>query len=164
MIRYFLELLAIIINFLGIPDTVILHYTGLIQNKVEVIDEAEKEDHIYRPIVDIENYARFPGCEDKLLTIQERKACADQELMKFIYNNLKYPETCHCSSGKVVVTITIEKDGRVSNPRVRRGVCKALDEEVIRVMKKMPRWIPTVHLSGTVIANDYIIPINICLR
>jgi TonB family protein len=65
-------------------------------------------------------------------------------LIKFLGKNLRYPETAKKAGvqGKVVVKFIIEADGTVSKPEIVKGVNKELDEEAIRVIKKMPKWMP----------------------
>lgn len=45
-------------------------------------------------------------------------------------------------SGKVIVSFIIQKDGTVSDVEVLKGLGSGLDEEALRVVKGMPKWIP----------------------
>src|SRR6056297_2616748 len=62
----------------------------------------------------VEQMPRFPGCENESLSERERKQCAQQKLLEFIYENIRYPETAKSQniSGMVVVKLMDDKDIR----------------------------------------------------
>jgi TonB family protein len=68
----------------------------------------------------------------------------DEARMKFFMDNIEYPPMVRTlPSGKVVVSIVVEKDGSLTNfSIVRSSGHPILDEEVLRVAKLMPNWIP----------------------
>lgn len=78
----------------------------------------------------VEEFPRFPGGEEARFN--------------FIRTNLRYPEEARAAGiqGTVFVSFVIEKDGRITNPRIIRGIGYGCDEEVIRVIQSMPNWIP----------------------
>src|SRR5690606_4731812 len=57
----------------------------------------------------------------------------------FIYENLKYPDDARTKNiqGKVYIQFVVEKDGSISNIKIRRGVNKSLDDEAVRLIKIM---------------------------
>lgn len=65
-------------------------------------------------------------------------------LNTFIASNLKYPLVAQEKGiqGRVVVKFIVEKDGSISNVEVVRSVDPVLDNEAMRVVKAMPKWIP----------------------
>ena len=65
-------------------------------------------------------------------------------LYKIVDANLKYPEEAKNKGieGKVIIEFIVDRNGKVSNARVFRGVNKQLDEEAVRVVNMLPRWIP----------------------
>ena len=65
-------------------------------------------------------------------------------LVKFIKDNLKYPEEAKAANykGKVTVSFIVEKKGTVSSVEVIKGIGKGCDEEAMRIVRKMPVWIP----------------------
>jgi TonB family protein len=69
-----------------------------------------------------------------------------ERMMEFINQNLKYPDEAKKGKieGKVFVQFIVEKDGRLSNVKVLRGIGAGCDEEVIRVVKMMPPWKPGI--------------------
>lgn len=72
--------------------------------------------------------------------------------VKFLKNNVKYPEKAKKNGiqGTVYVSFVVEKDGNISNVKILRGIGGGCDEEVIRVMKLMPKWNPGKHKGKAV--------------
>lgn len=68
-------------------------------------------------------------------------------LMSYLSSNITYPEAAKNDKieGKVFVSYVINEQGKVTQVKVERGVNKLLDDEAIRVVKKMPDWIPGEH-------------------
>lgn len=93
-----------------------------------------------------EEMPRFPGCED--LPYEERRKCADQKLLAFIYKNVKYPPIAKAQGvqGTAVVMFVIETDGTVTNAQVVQSLEADCDAEALRVINSMNdanlRWIP----------------------
>ena len=83
----------------------------------------------------------------------------DAELYKFISQNLNYPAMAieNGVQGKVIVQFVVTKDGSIGNVKVVRSVDRDLDNEAIRVCKKLPKFIPGKQLTcGTL----YLLPSN----
>ena len=74
------------------------------------------------------------------------------ELMKFMQQNLKYPEKAFRDSiqGRVIVQFVIDKTGKTINPTIKRSVSPELDAEAIRVVNAMPQWKPGEQRGKTV--------------
>jgi TonB family protein len=83
---------------------------------------------------------------------------------KFLTDNIKYPETAMKNNvmGTVYVTFVVEKDGAVTNVKVLRGIGSGCDEEALRVVKMMPKWIPGEE-KGKPVAVQYNLPIKFVL-
>jgi len=79
-------------------------------------------------------------------------------LMEFIRKNLKYPVTTSCIQGRVIVRFVINKEGKVSNAFIFRGIDPLLDKEAIKVVNMMPDWIPA-HKDGENYNYLYTLPI-----
>jgi protein TonB len=64
--------------------------------------------------------------------------------IQFLQQNIVYPQMARESGiqGTVYVTFVVERDGRVTDVRVLRGIGGGCDEEAIRVIKAMPKWNP----------------------
>ena len=65
-------------------------------------------------------------------------------MMKFLGDNIKYPVVAQENGiqGRVITNFVVEKDGKLTEFQVVRGIDPALDEEAIRVLKSMPNWTP----------------------
>ena len=73
----------------------------------------------------VENDPEFPGGQDSLQAFMER--------------NLRNPRQVE---GKVYVEFIVERNGRLTNLKVLRGIDEETDQEALRVIRMMPRWIP----------------------
>ena len=85
-----------------------------------------------------------------------------QAMMKFISENLKYPVAAQENGiqGRVICQFVINRDGSVVDVIVVRSAGdQYLDNEAIRVIKSMPKWIPGKQ-KGKPVRVKYTIPIN----
>lgn len=105
-------------------------------------------DNIYN-LVDV--MPEFPGGEKNLL--------------KYIAENIKYPEEAQSNSieGRVFISFVIDIDGKVIGTHVRRHVHPLFDKEAMRVVSEMPQW-RAGKLDGKPVKVEYTIPINFRLR
>ena len=81
-------------------------------------------------------------------------------LVAYLQENLKYPQSARDNGiqGRVYINFVVEKDGSISNVKVNRGIGGGCDEEAVRVVKAMPKWIPGVQKDQTVRVS-YMMPI-----
>jgi TonB family protein len=84
----------------------------------------------------------------------------NRELAKYLTKNIRYPRNSRSSSsrGKVIVCFKIEKDGKISDVQIVKGVNKILNKEAKRVVSKMPNWKPAVE-NGIAITSKRNMPI-----
>ena len=82
-------------------------------------------------------------------------------LMSWISNNVHYPPEYPDTSitHRVVVSFVVEPDGSLSNIKIVRSIDSVLDEEAIRVVKSMPRWIPGKQ-NGKEVRVNYNLPVS----
>lgn len=79
---------------------------------------------------------------------------------EYINMNLRYPsESSGYKSGTVVVGFTVGKDGKVKDAEIVRGVSKAIDEEVLRVVNSSPVWTPG-YKNGEPIDLRFMFPVT----
>ena len=64
------------------------------------------------------------------------------EFMKWLTKNLKYPVSVQQrhQQGRVIAEFIINKDGSVTDVRVVGSMTPECDNEVLRVLRMMPRW------------------------
>ena len=86
-------------------------------------------------------------------------------LRNFLASNVRYPKDAQISmaQGKVFVNFIVNEDGTISKVTIARGVHYLLDEEAIRVVKIMPKWIPG-QKDGKPVRVSYTVPINFMLH
>ncbi len=67
----------------------------------------------------------------------------NSEMYKFLGKNLKYPSTAQRANiqGKVFLSFIVEKDGSITDIETMKGIGFGCDEEAMRVVKLMPKWI-----------------------
>ena len=88
-------------------------------------------DHVETEVFTIvESMPEFPGGESAL--------------ENFLKDNIFYPKAARENhiQGTVYITFVVEKDGSLSDIKVLRGIGGGCDEEALRVVKLMPKWIP----------------------
>lgn len=100
----------------------------------------EVEDEIFKVV---EDQPTFPGCED-ISNKEEKKKCADEKMLQFIYSNIKYPAIARENGveGMVVVKFVVEKDGSITAAEVVRDIGAGCGAEALRVVNTMPKWNP----------------------
>jgi TonB family protein len=64
---------------------------------------------------------------------------------QYLEKNIRYPEQAKANqvSGRVTVEFTIEPSGSLTNFIVIHSIGSGCDEELIRLIKDGPRWVPT---------------------
>jgi TonB family protein len=65
-------------------------------------------------------------------------------LMNYLKENIHYPEQAKKEGihGRVFVNFIVEKDGSISGVKILRGIGHGCDEETVRVVRAMPKWVP----------------------
>ena len=67
-----------------------------------------------------------------------------EKLKTFLQTHIKYPQKALDVKieGQVIVSIEIDVDVKVANPRIGHGVDPTLNAEALRVMSNLPSWNP----------------------
>ena len=88
-----------------------------------------------------------------------------KELLKFLQDNLKYPENAMKKNvqGRVIVQFVVEKDGTPTEFNVVRSVDPDLDAEALRVLQTMPKWKPGMQ-RGEVVRVKFTVPVSFKLQ
>ncbi len=90
----------------------------------------------------------YPGCDATTGYSETLRDCANQKMLEFIYQNVKYPEAARKEGieGVVVIRFLVEKDGTISDAEILRNVGGGTGEEALRVVNLMReqniKWIP----------------------
>ena len=106
--------------------------------------------------------------ENKIFTVVEQMPSfpgGDVALMQYLSRNIKYPPFAEENNiqGRVICTFVVERDGSVSDIRIKRSVDPSLDKEAIRVVSGMPRWIPG-RQNGQMVRVKYTLPVTFRLQ
>lgn len=89
----------------------------------------------------------------------------NQFLQKWVYQYLKYPASAVRDGiqGRVLVDFIIERDGKVSDVRVVKGVSEELDAEAVKVVAASPKWRPG-RVNGNKVRTSMTIPVEFRLE
>jgi len=83
-----------------------------------------------------------------------------KELASYLSKNIRYPRNSRNSStrGRVIICFKVEKDGKITNVDIVKGVNKILNKEAKRVVTNMPNWKPALQ-NGIAVSSVLNIPI-----
>lgn len=86
-------------------------------------------------------------------------------LEKWVYQYLKYPADAVRDGiqGRVMVGFIIEKDGKVTDVHIVRGVSEELDAEALKVVGASPKWKPG-RIAGDKVRTSMTIPVEFRLE
>ena len=115
--------------------------------EVETVETMVKEEVVEEEVLKVvEQMPEFPGGAAKM--------------MEYISKNIVYPTYAFDNGiqGRVFVSFVVERDGSISNVKAMRGIGFGCDEEAIRVIQSMPKWIPG-RQRGETVRCSYIIQI-----
>ena len=87
------------------------------------------------------------------------------ECMKWLANNVKYPEEAiqNKKEGRVIVQFVVDKDGSIMDAKVVRSIDPLLDKEALRVINLMPKWKPGKN-QGEAVRVRYTMPVMFRLK
>lgn len=82
-------------------------------------------------------------------------------LFEYLSKNIKFPKSKENEDVKVrvVTTFTVEKDGSITHAKIVRSQGEAFDNEALRVINGMPKWIPGTQ-NGKAVRVKYTLPIT----
>ena len=108
------------------------------------------DDDMADVFVTVDEDPQFPGGMDALY--------------KWLAEHIEYPQQAKENGieGKVYVTFVVEKDGSITKPLLLRDIGGGCGQEVIRVVKMMPRWIPGKN-HGETVRVQFNIPVKFTL-
>lgn len=107
--------------------------------------------------------APLPVQREVLTTVEQMPEFpgGNSALYKYLSKKIKYPKKAkkEKTEGKVVVRFVVEPDGSLSNPVVLSKVGDGCEEEILRVIRKMPRWNPG-RQNDAFVAVYYTLPVS----
>ena len=86
-------------------------------------------------------------------------------LRKYMARNLRYPGIAKAQGiqGTVRVQFTIAKDGSLEDIFVIKPIDPSLDQEALRLVNKMPKWLPATQ-DGSLVKMYFVLPVVFQLR
>ena len=89
----------------------------------------------------------------------------EQALMEFIRKNIKYPEEAKTKQieGKVIISFVVTREGSITDVKVVRGIGGGCDEEALRVVRMMPKWIPGKQ-NGMAVSVRFNLPVTFSIK
>lgn len=127
---------------------------GVVMKLDEKIKEPEpvKADPVENKVFDVvEQQPSFPG--------------GPAALNSWLRENIKYPVVAaeNGVEGRVTVQFVVERDGSVSGAHVVKSVDPSLDKEALRVVSRMPKWIPGKQ-NGQSVRVKFFVPVTFRLQ
>jgi TonB family protein len=125
--------------------------------KDEVFQKKSKLSEIYTPKKHWMTKLKERGLDGRSISIKEPQGepfmfvdqmpefpQGDKALKKYLKNNLRYPDAAKKAGikGKIYVRFVIERDGSIGTVTIVKSLSPECDEEAIRLVKSMPKWIP----------------------
>lgn len=82
-------------------------------------------------------------------------------LVEYLSKNIKFPKSKEKEDVRVrvVTTFTVDKDGSITDAKIVRSQGEAFDNEALRVINGMPKWIPGTQ-NGKAVRVKYTLPIT----
>ena len=124
-------------------DGVILIVTKKADSRVETKSTGVQKSEVSAIFTVVEDMPSFPGGESARSS--------------FIANNLRVP--AESIEGTVYVSFIVKEDGSITDAKILRGLGKNYDEEVLRVINLMPRWLPGTQ-NGDAVAVKFNMPVK----
>jgi len=131
------------------------------KNATTVKFEVKKyNDDTEVPFAVVDEVPIFPGCEDAA----DKRSCFNDKIQLHISKNFNYPLAAQEAGiqGRVSVMFLITSDGTIDNIKMR-GPDKLLEDEVERIIKKLPKMSPGKH-KGKLVSVPFSIPVNFKLQ
>ncbi len=109
----------------------------------------------------------IPEEEPVLLTVEKEPEFKGgiSEFYRFLGQNIKYTENMlrRNVQGKVYISLTVEKDGSLSDIKTVKDIGYGAADEAIRVLKLSPNWEPG-YQNGQRVRVRYTLPINFAIK
>ncbi len=139
------------------------------------MDDLNKKGNVEAPTEDVVVEVKDEGpkvietpVQAEIFTVVEEQPGypgGEEARISYLQQNIKYPEEAKelGIQGKVFVTFVVEVDGSITDVRVLRGIGGGCDEEAIRVVKSMPKWVPGKQ-RGVPVRVQFNLPIKFTLQ
>ena len=112
--------------------------------EITIVEETAEDEP---PMMFTEEMPEFPG--------------GPEALNAFLTREIQYPEVARNNgiTGTVLIEFVVEKDGRVSNAKVKVPLFPECDKEAVRGVMAMPKWKPGKNM-GKPVRCFYQVPVT----
>lgn len=133
-------------NIEGYKEISPLQIIGYIDEKKEVVEKREK---VY-DFVSIEKQPEYHG--------------GMKNFYDYLSKSIKYPEDAQANNiqGKVHLSFTVEKNGKLTDIKIVKGISESMNKEALRVLDESPNWMPGIQ-NGKPVRVKYNLSINFTL-
>jgi antitoxin component YwqK of YwqJK toxin-antitoxin module len=83
-----------------------------------------------------------------------------EHFTNFIARNLKITSSPGSISGRIIIKFIVDKEGKIVDPEILKGMENKIDKEVIRVVTSYGNWIPGEQ-RGEKIRCQFVLPLSI---
>lgn len=133
-------------NIEGYKEISPLQIIGYIDEKKQVVEKREK---VY-DFVSIEKQPEYHG--------------GMKNFYDYLSKSIKYPEDAQANNiqGKVHLSFTVEKNGKLTDIKIVKGISESMNKEALRVLDESPNWMPGIQ-NGKPVRVKYNLSINFTL-
>jgi protein TonB len=135
---------------------------------ISVADVVGNDDDAGQDIADLDDHKLVVEAgPDEVFTIVEESPQFPGGLLamqRWLRDNLRYPTVAEEMGIQGIVTLefVVGRDGAIRDISILRGVDPSLDKEAIRVVSKMPKWIPGKQ-GGNPVSVKFTMPVKFTL-
>ena len=111
------------------------------------------------------NWLQVLGLPLEVQTSEPHFLGTEMDLLQFLMRNIRYPQEARerRQEGMVYVSFMVNEDGSISDIRIEQGVCQSIDDEAMRIVSLMPKWVPGRE-NGVPKAMRFYLPVNFQLQ
>lgn len=126
------------------------------------VNNKSSSDELFKSV---EQMPRFPGCEEIVGSDEDKKKCADEKMVMYIFKSIRYPAEAkeNGTSGTAVVQFTVYPDGTLQDINLLRDPGDSLGVAAMKIvesMNQMPeKWTPGTQ-DGKAVKVLYTLPIK----
>jgi len=125
-------------------------------------DDLSSRERTTKEVVNFD--ANNADSDERIFTVAEQLPTfpgGEAELAKFIAQNIVYPQTAaeRGIQGRVIVQFVVQKDGSIGQAKVVKSVDPDLDKEALRVVRKLPKFVPS-KMNGQAVNAWYTLPVT----
>ena len=86
-------------------------------------------------------------------------------LMQYVAHTLRYPPKARMAGvqGNVLVEFMVLPTGVIGAAKIKKGIGSGCDEEALRIVRQIPKWIPAQQ-NGKPVAAQFVLPIQFALE